>query len=138
MDFPGVLSNCEGCHIAGAYAAVPASALLTTNESINAAYAAAIAGGTATPTLAGCSLGTRDATVCPSAATQFTAFDTDQVNTPFAGACLSCHDSSAAKAHMTQNGAAINVARSVAKTAVESCAVCHGSGSEWDVTTVHK
>jgi cytochrome c553 len=39
---------------------------------------------------------------------------------------------------MTQNGAAINVARSVAKTAVESCTVCHGAGSQWDVTTVHK
>ena len=56
----------------------------------------------------------------------------------FAGACVSCHKASAAKAHMELNGAFVDKNRSVTVTAIESCAVCHGSGAAYDVSTVHK
>ena len=135
MDFPGKLSNCETCHVtatgsAATYNTVPAGALAATYESIDAAYAAGIAGGTATPAMAKTALNTANAA--------------DTVTTPWAGACVSCHDNSAAKSHITINGGAVNVARSVAQAIpraledVESCAVCHGPGRDFDTAKIHK
>lgn len=135
MDFPGILSNCETCHVTTTssnqktYNFVPAGSLSSTYESINAAYAAAITGGTATPALAKASLST--------------ANTTDAVTTPFTASCVSCHDRDAAKAHMLINGGQINAARSVALPTprtledVESCAVCHGPGRDFDTAKVH-
>ena len=135
MDFPGILSNCETCHVTATsntatYNTVPAGALASTYESIDAAYAAGIAGATATPAMAKTALNTANAT--------------DIVTTPWAGACISCHDNSAAKSHITINGGAVNVARSVAQATpraledVESCAVCHGPGRDFDTAKIHK
>ena len=129
MDFPGVLNNCNTCHVSSTSATttfntVPANTLVSTYESIDAAYAAAIAGGTATPAIAKTALNT--------------ANDTDSTSSPFASACASCHDNAAAKNHMTQNGGAIKVVRSQAKLAGEACAVCHGPGTEFDTAVVHK
>jgi len=119
MNFPGVLSNCEGCHIANTYNTVPTNALVSVFESRNDAYVA-----TPTTVLAGTSLAT--------------ANPQDTVQTPFGGACAACHDSSAAKAHMTQNGSRLNVNRNSVGVIAESCQVCHGPGSEWDAAKVHK
>jgi OmcA/MtrC family decaheme c-type cytochrome len=119
MDFPGVLSNCEGCHIAGTYSTVPANALMSVFESRSDAYVAA-----PTPALAGSSLAS--------------ANPQDVVQTPFGSACAACHDHPSAKAHMTQNGARLSVSRNSVGTIAESCQVCHGPGAEWDAATVHK
>ena len=81
MGFPGVLSNCEGCHIAKTYNTVPSNALVSVFESRNDAYAAA-----PTPALAHASLAA--------------ANPQDTVQTPFGAACAACHDSPSAKAHM--------------------------------------
>jgi cytochrome c553 len=68
----------------------------------------------------------------------------DLVITPFAAACASCHDNSAAKAHIDINGGSVLVARSVAQKVgrpledVESCAVCHGPGRSVDAAVIHK
>jgi OmcA/MtrC family decaheme c-type cytochrome len=129
MDFPGVLSNCNTCHVSSTSATttfntVPADTLVSTYESIDAGYAAAITGGTAT---------TADALRSLS-----TANDTDTASSPFAAACSSCHDNVPAKNHMTQNGGAIKVTRSQAKMAPEACAICHGPGTEFDTAVVHK
>jgi OmcA/MtrC family decaheme c-type cytochrome len=135
MDFPGKLNNCETCHTTATgttatYNTIPAGSLASTYESINAAYAAAILAGTATPANAKASLATANAT--------------DTVTTPFTAACVSCHDGSAAKAHMAINGGQLNVTRAAALPAgrpledVESCAVCHGPGREFDTAKVHK
>ena len=135
MDFPGKLSNCETCHVTATsntstYNTVPAGALAATYESIDASYAAGIAGGTATTAMAKTALNTASAS--------------DIVMTPWAGACVSCHDNSAAKSHITINGGAVNVARSVAQAIpraledVESCAVCHGPGRDFDTAKIHK
>ncbi|MBL8343401.1 MAG: OmcA/MtrC family decaheme c-type cytochrome [Rubrivivax sp.] len=135
MDFPGKLNNCEGCHVTATgatttYNTVPAGALASTYESIDAAYAAGILAANATPTMARSSLNQPNLT--------------DTVTTPWAGACVSCHDRSAAKAHIAINGGQISVARSTALPAgraledVESCAVCHGPGRDFDTAKVHK
>ena len=136
MDFPGKLNNCETCHVTAAssdqktYNYVPAGTLVTTYESIDAAYAAGIAGGTATTALAKTALNTVNTT--------------DTVITPFAAACVSCHDNTPAKAHIGINGGAVNVTRATAQPTprpledVESCAVCHGPGRDFDTEKMHK
>ena len=65
--------------------------------------------------------------------------DTDFVITPTGAACYACHDSADAKAHMEQNGAAINDNRSdvTASGSVETCSVCHGTGKTADLAVVH-
>lgn len=134
MDFPGRLNDCETCHVTAAssdqktYNYVPGGALLSTYESIDATYAAAIATSSATPLIAKNSLNV------PSA--------TDIVTTPFAAACVSCHDRPAAKAHITLNGGVVNGTRAGARPTgvedVESCAVCHGPGRDFDAAKIHK
>jgi hypothetical protein len=119
MDFPGVLSNCEGCHITGTYSQVPANTLSSVFESRNAAYVA-----TPTPALAGTSLATPNAD--------------DIVQTPFASTCFSCHDHPRAKAHMELNGAKLNVTRAAAQGAIEQCLICHSAGATGDPAVVHK
>ncbi len=119
MDFPGVLTNCEGCHKAGTYSAVPSTALVSVFESRNDAYVA-----NPSPAGAGASLATANAK--------------DIVQTPFGGACASCHDSSDAKLHMQQNGARLNINREDVGPVAESCKVCHGAGATYDAAAVHK
>ena len=136
MDFPGILSNCETCHVTAVttdqktYNFVPSGALASVYESIDANYAAGILAGTATPAQAKTSLNTVNAG--------------DIVTTPFTASCVSCHDRQSAKAHMAINGGAVGLTRSVALPTsrpledVESCAVCHGPGREFDTAKVHK
>jgi OmcA/MtrC family decaheme c-type cytochrome len=134
MDFPGRLNNCETCHVTAAtsdqktYNYVPGSTLVSTHESIDAAYAAGIAAGNATTAMAKAALAT--------------ASGTDNVTTPFAASCVSCHDRAASKAHITLNGGVVNGTRSAARPTgvedVEACAVCHGPGREFDTAKVHK
>jgi OmcA/MtrC family decaheme c-type cytochrome len=130
MDFPGKLNNCEACHVTGTntattYNSVPAGALVSTHESINADFA-----NTKTTVNAKASLNTKN--------------DQDLVTTPFAAACVSCHDNSAAKAHIDINGGSVLTRRDVAQKDgrpledVESCAVCHGPGRSVDAAVVHK
>ena len=129
MDFPGVLNNCSTCHASSTsatttYNTVPANTLLSTYESIDAAYATAIGANTATTALAKTALKL--------------ANDTDVVTTPFTAACVSCHDNATTKAHVTQNGGYVKALRSTAKLATESCATCHGPGRTYDTAVVHK
>ena len=94
--FPNLLSNCEACHVTNATNAnihthdadLPANVLLTTNV-------------------------TNDATGTPTAATTLQARNTvpnpeDLVIAPTTGACISCHDTPTAMAHMQANGAKLN------------------------------
>jgi OmcA/MtrC family decaheme c-type cytochrome len=139
MDFPGRINNCETCHVTytGAnsgsvqtYATIPAGALVSTHESVDATYAANYGLPTATPLMAKNSLSQPNTT--------------DIVRTPWAAACISCHESSAAKAHVAINGGSVDVTRATAQPAVrpledvESCGVCHGPGREFDTAKVHK
>ncbi len=134
MDFPGKLGNCETCHVTTAsntqksYNFVPANTLMSTYESVDAAYAAGMAGGTATTAMAKTALNTLNSG--------------DMVVTPFTASCVSCHDNAAAKAHVSLNGGYVNVSRATALAAggasAESCAVCHGPTREFDAAKVHK
>jgi OmcA/MtrC family decaheme c-type cytochrome len=117
LGFPGILRKCETCHVSGTYSSVPANTLASTYEANNGAIAA--------PADVKLSLAST-----PNAS--------DRVTTPFAGACVSCHDSSPAQAHMKLNGGQIMVNRSTLSLTGESCAVCHGAGRDKDPAAVHK
>jgi OmcA/MtrC family decaheme c-type cytochrome len=124
MDFPGKLNNCQTCHVSTTAAAttfntVPANTLASTYESINATYKA-------TPTTAAAKTSLN------------TANPEDKVTTPYAAACVSCHNSLPGQAHMKLNGGQIQVERAFYAPANESCAVCHGPGKEQDAAVVHK
>ena len=130
MDFPGVLKNCDTCHVAGTYSSVPSGALASTHESIDAAYDTAITAGAATAALAKTALNT--------------ANSTDHVVSPFAAACISCHDSASAQGHVGTNNGVIQQNRSVFQSNAatpgkgEACMACHGAGKELDPAVVHK
>jgi len=134
MDFPGKINNCETCHVGGTYSSVPANALASTYESIDAAYAAAIGSNTATTALAKTSLNTANAT--------------DKVTSPYVAACVSCHSSTKAQTHFgLYRSAVVQQDRSLFASTVASgssdatagvCASCHGVGKEKDVVAAHK
>jgi len=121
--FPGLINKCTDCHTYNGYSGVPANTLATREEAVNVA-------GNTTVALAKSALGTLN----PG----------DLMTTPFTASCVSCHDTSAAQAHMRLNGGQIKIARNggtpetTLNTAAESCAVCHGSGSTYDPVKVHK
>ena len=121
IGFPAILKKCETCHISGTYSGLPANVLATTYEADNGVF------------LNGTSRATADAKAALSQPNPG-----DKVTTPFAAACVSCHDSSAAKAHISLNGGQILALRSAMSYTNESCAVCHGKGSEFDPVKVHK
>ena len=124
MDFPGKLNNCTTCHVAGTFSNVSASALGSTYESINAAYAAT-------------------ANVANAKASLATINSTDKVTSPFAASCISCHDSVAAQSHVAKNGGAIMVTRATFATnnttagGGEACVTCHGTGKSEDIAVKH-
>jgi OmcA/MtrC family decaheme c-type cytochrome len=127
MDFPGKLNNCETCHVAGTYSGVPLSTLPSTHETIDAAYDAALAAGTATTVNAKNALATTNANA------------TDHVTTPFAAACVSCHDAASTQSHIKLQGGQIQVNRSaVGQLVGESCTTCHGAGKTEDPAVAHK
>jgi OmcA/MtrC family decaheme c-type cytochrome len=120
--FPASASDCLRCHKAETFE-VPlnANTLLTTNRTTGVADG-------------------QDATEADvSDARDNVPNETDFVITPISAACYACHDSADAKAHMGQNGAAINDNRSdvVAASSVETCSVCHGTGKTVDLAVVH-
>ena len=116
VTYPGDLNKCETCHKPGTYDAdLPAGVSMTTDR----------VGSAATTTT---EVATLRATVDNLS---------DNVTTPVTSTCVACHDSDAAKAHMTSNGGQISVLRSSA-TGVEQCTVCHGAGRSADIAEMHK
>jgi OmcA/MtrC family decaheme c-type cytochrome len=63
----------------------------------------------------------------------------DTVITPITAVCSGCHDNAEATAHMTLQGGSFATSQQAIDSGdvVETCNVCHGSGSEFDVTDVH-
>lgn len=141
--FPNLLGNCEACHVTDP---------VTTNR---VTYDVELPEGVLPTTNV-----TTDASGTTTAATTLAARRTvpnaeDLVIAPITGACISCHDTPIAKAHMQANGALlgaglngpsytdVGVARSVLDAMGppnfgEQCVLCHGTGRIADVTVVHQ
>lgn len=142
IDFPNLLQNCEVCHVTSSgtnqqtyRADLPDNVLPTTYVTLNATTPVTIASVTAS----------RNTVPNP----------TDLVVAPITGACISCHDTPVAKAHMQANGALLGpglngptytdlgVARSQLDALGppnfgEQCVLCHGAGRIADVVVVHE
>ena len=111
VAYPGHLSNCEGCHLPDTYYPVDAT---------------------------------------PATGVQPTTFDAgnpavlsdDRAVTPNSSACSACHASPEARTHMELNGGSFAATKTadgtLASGTIETCQVCHGSGSIADVKAVHQ
>ncbi len=133
IGYPGVLKNCEQCHLTGTYdfsasasaAAVPNLLSSTmSNVLIPATISTIVTGNETIP-------GTYYSPFVTAGA-DYTA--DNLVISPISAACFTCHDTAAAKAHMVNEGGTINGLRSVAITRTETCLVCHGGASTTNVT----
>ena len=111
VRFPGILQDCETCHLPGTYELEGIWEYPTTNGILS----------TTTSTL----VNTDPA---------------DDLNiSPTAAVCSACHDSLLARSHMVVPGGAVfdQTQSVISTTMIETCAVCHGPGSSSDVEVVH-
>jgi OmcA/MtrC family decaheme c-type cytochrome len=113
--YPTMTFRCETCHKPGTYGSVPAGALPTTDVT------------PVTGLLGNTVFYARLSLPNP----------TDIVISPYSAACVSCHDDSAAKSHMTANGGVVNKARTAFTAGTEQCVICHGAGRSADAIAVH-
>jgi OmcA/MtrC family decaheme c-type cytochrome len=147
VGYPGVLKNCEGCHIAGMYdfsnsVYTSATASVVPNLLMTTAASGAISA-TGFPIITGTETVTSTSSVISPFVTAGTnygvafsfnantgvtvpAADTTLVLSPISAACSGCHDSTIAREHMKSNGGTVFGPRTEAKAKTEQCLVCHG------------
>jgi OmcA/MtrC family decaheme c-type cytochrome len=139
--YPGVLNDCEMCHLPGTYdfsssatlSAYPAMLASTVGQgtyptgSVHAPYVSE-----ATTYGAGFSYN-----VLTGATTN--ADPTTLVTSPFVAACAACHDSAIAIDHIQTNGGSFYEPRSTAftKPQQEQCLLCHGPGAIASISALH-
>jgi len=119
VRYPGILSNCNACHVGDSYRVnAPAGSLATTVE-------------TASGVLDGMQGLIEEALHDPA----------DDLNvSPEAAACESCHDSAEAKDHMELVGRGVfdRTQEEITSSVFEDCGGCHGPFEFIDVGTVHE
>jgi OmcA/MtrC family decaheme c-type cytochrome len=114
VRFPGILQDCDACHLSGTYELEDAWEYPTSN-------------------------GVLSTTV----STLVNTDPADDLNiSPTAAVCSSCHDSLLARSHMLVPGSALfgetqATIDSAAGITPETCALCHGPGRSSDVEVVH-
>jgi OmcA/MtrC family decaheme c-type cytochrome len=160
VTYPGVLNNCQQCHLAGTYdfsatasgAALPNLLMTTVGTGI---YSPAISNspyvkadgvtdyGTNYST-ANLTSGTKDGVACTTAApcvctlaAPCEASATTLVKSPIAAACSACHDSANEIKHMQDMGGTFYGTRLAAKANSEMCMMCHGPGAVAAIADVH-
>lgn len=136
IEFPGILSNCEQCHVAGGYDfSASASSSALPNRLYRTVATGTFASTSATAyrfspyvTLDATTLGSGFSYNAATGATTAAAATT-LVSSPIATACFSCHDSTVAGQHMESNGASIYRGRTTSLAKAEQCMFCHSSTS---------
>jgi OmcA/MtrC family decaheme c-type cytochrome len=136
VAYPGILKNCEQCHVSGGYdfsASANAAAVgkqlyntVATGVTAAASYNTSpyIAQSAGTDYGSGFSYATTSGAVVTTEAAGATL-----VSSPISAACFACHDTSANKAHMVSMGGSIYEARSSALAKTETCLTCHGTAA---------
>ena len=131
VTYPGVLNQCETCHLPGTYDfSASASAAAADNRQYRT-----VASGTLSATAStspyvstGVNYGS-GFSFSSSTGTITDAAPTTLVTSPLVTACFGCHDSSDARSHFTSvGGASLYAPRSTALGTNETCLVCHGPG----------
>jgi OmcA/MtrC family decaheme c-type cytochrome len=159
VTYPGILNNCQQCHLPGTYdfssaaSAAAVSRLLMstvatgklTADISTSPYVATdgtdYGNGFATSNQTASTYGTTTCStttpcVC-SLAAPCEAAATTLVKSPIAAACSSCHDAPTAISHMKMMGASFYETRAVAATKTEQCMMCHGPGTVAAIALVH-
>jgi OmcA/MtrC family decaheme c-type cytochrome len=149
VGYPGVLSNCETCHVAGTYdfsATASASAMqnrlyrtVATGKYNGTASATPLSVFSLSPYVVADNVTDYGTGFSFNAGTQVTtpAAGTTLVLSPITTVCFACHDSALAMSHMKSNGGSIYAPRSTALATTESCVICHGPGKVADIKAVH-
>jgi OmcA/MtrC family decaheme c-type cytochrome len=151
VTYPGVLRNCEQCHVAGSYdfsgsknaAALPN--LLWTTEAAGDMRNPP-AGDTATTPYPSIGL---SPWINILGRGQVDYRTDNLVSSPIASSCFGCHDSNAALVHMQQNGGKLyedlskvtvsgTTDRSKGFRNDETCMLCHGPGKTAAIKEVHR
>lgn len=165
IEYPGILNNCETCHVPGAvdYSNADSQAQVGGMlwDTITQAYVATKIAPLApaapgAPVLPVTGYQSPFLTAANPGGTSIVANLTTGANnygvtqatggtavvSPITAACTGCHDSQSAVAHMRQNGGVVYATRT--NTLVngnlvsnEQCLVCHGNGKIFAVATVH-
>jgi len=139
IHYPGVLKECETCHLPGTYdfSASASSSALPNRQYRTVATGTVSASASTSPWItssgpygSGFSFSSGSGTYTDAAAATLTT-------SPIATACFACHDSQLAVNHMEANGGSIYKARSVSLTKAETCMVCHASGRVADIKVMH-
>jgi OmcA/MtrC family decaheme c-type cytochrome len=139
--YPGVLNDCEMCHLPGTY---DFSSTATTSAYPNMLPSTVGQGTYATgsvhsPYVAeATSYGAGFSYNALTGATT-SADPTTLVESPFVAACVACHDSPTAVDHMQTNGGSFYEPRSTAftKPQKEECLLCHGPGAVASISALH-
>jgi OmcA/MtrC family decaheme c-type cytochrome len=152
VKYPGVLKQCETCHLPGTYDFSAAGSTVPSPN--NRQYRTVATGNSATATIstspyvaqvAGTAYGS-GYSVSAATGTVTQAAGTTLVTSPITAVCFACHDNdttaSAALgetpvAHMKRQGGSIYAARSTALGTVELCATCHGANGAVAISSVH-
>jgi len=143
IAFPGILKNCQACHVSGGY---DFSGSAYTETLMSSLPYSVVASGTMSPTSF-----TRspyvDATGTVNYGSNFSynagtdvttqAAGTTLATSPISTACFACHDTTSARAHMEANGGSIYLDRTTALTRQEQCLVCHGPGKVAAIAAMH-
>jgi OmcA/MtrC family decaheme c-type cytochrome len=115
VRFPGILQDCETCHLSGTYELEGIWEYPTTNGILSSTI---------------------------STGADVTSPDDDLNISPTAAVCSSCHDSLLARSHMVVPGSALfgDIQQAISDAAdvmPETCALCHGPGRSSDVEVAH-
>jgi len=159
IGYPGVLKQCETCHLPGTYdfsSTASASALpnrlyrTVATGYFNKQVGVVTTGGTTAQTALGAFsispyVTADNATnygsgfsVAAATGLATQAAGTTLVNSPIATACFACHDTALARLHMESNGGSIYAARTAALAKTEQCMICHGTGRVADIKAMHE
>lgn len=158
--YPGVLNNCEACHIPGTYdfglsfnagelpdllwttvatgtVPTPVNVILTGTEPIPGVYWSPFAAAFGSGYVFGSGFSYNANTGAATAAA-----GTTLVNSPYVAACSNCHDSPLAISHMRTNGGTFYGSRASVTVGgqfvrQEQCFLCHSAGKIADVRVVH-
>jgi OmcA/MtrC family decaheme c-type cytochrome len=131
VRFPGILQDCETCHLEGTYELDGIWETPTLNGILGSTISSA-----PNTTIGGIATG-------PGSLAEGLADQSDDLNiSPTAAVCSACHDSDLAQAHMVVPGGAVfdKTQQDISDMVdgnFETCAVCHGPGRDADVEEVH-
>jgi OmcA/MtrC family decaheme c-type cytochrome len=127
VRFPGILSDCETCHLTDTYKLIDRSAAGGANWEMPAQSG-----------IQGSTISSIPLAVDAPSVTSGLADRTDDLKiSPTAAVCSSCHDGVLEQTHMTLNGALFGVTESTIANNYETCTICHGPGNIASVEYVH-